>query len=71
MIEPESHEKLRREMSERIRADRELLEGVRDEIRPLRAAVRRIQPRSTTDLPGRCVIDFASRRATHGELGRT
>jgi hypothetical protein len=50
MIEPESHEKLRREMSERIRADRELLEGVRDEIRPLRAAVRRIQPRSTTSI---------------------
>jgi hypothetical protein len=24
-----------------------------------------------SDLPGRCVIDFASRRATHGELGRT
>lgn len=50
MIEPESHEKLRREISERIRADKALLEGLRDEIRPLRAAVRRIQPRSTTSI---------------------
>jgi hypothetical protein len=50
VIEPESHEKLRREISERIRADKALLEGLRDEIRPLRAAVRRIQPRSTTSI---------------------
>ncbi len=50
MIEPESHEKLRREISERIRADKALLEGLRDEIRPLRGAVRRIQPRSTTSI---------------------
>jgi hypothetical protein len=50
VIEPESHDKLRREISERIRADKALLEGLRDEIRPLRAAVRRIQPRSTTSI---------------------
>jgi len=50
VIEPESHEKLRREISERIRADKALLEGLRDEIRPLRGAVRRIQPRSTTSI---------------------
>jgi hypothetical protein len=50
LIEPESHEKLRREIGERIRADRSLLDGLRAEIRPLRANVRRIQPRSTTSI---------------------
>lgn len=50
LIEPESHEKLRREIGERIRADRSLLDGLREEIRPLRANVRRIQPRSTTSI---------------------
>src|SRR5437867_7375627 len=48
MIEPESHEQLRREIGERIAADRALLDGLRAEIRPLRAQVTRIQSRSTT-----------------------
>ena len=50
MIEPESHEQLRREISERIAADRALLDGLRAEIRPLRAQVTRIQPRTTTSI---------------------
>src|SRR5712691_8060167 len=50
MIEPESHEHLRREISERIAADRALLDVLRAEIRPLRAQVKRIQPRTTTSI---------------------
>jgi hypothetical protein len=50
MIEPESHEKLRREIGERIAADRALLDMLRAEIRPLRTQVRRIQPRTTTSI---------------------
>lgn len=50
MIEPESHEQLRRGISERIAADRALLDGLRAEIRPLRAQVTRIQPRTTTSI---------------------
>src|SRR5262245_49498115 len=50
MIEPESHERLRREISERIRDDQGLLEGLRAEIRPLRQQMQRIQPRTTTSI---------------------
>jgi hypothetical protein len=50
MIEPESHAKLRREISERIADDRALLDTLRGEIRPLRDHVRRIQPRTTTSI---------------------
>jgi len=50
MIDPESHEQLRREITERIAADRALLDGLRTEIRPLRAQVIRIQPRTTTSI---------------------
>jgi hypothetical protein len=50
VIEPESHEKLRHEISERIAADRALLDELRAEIRPLRDQVRRIQPRTTTSI---------------------
>src|SRR5436190_12870474 len=50
MIEPESHEQLRREITERIAADRGLLDGLRTEIRPLRPQVTRIQPRTTTSI---------------------
>ncbi len=50
MIEPESHERLRREISERIAADRALLDVLRAEIRPLRPQVKRIQPRTTTSI---------------------
>lgn len=55
MIEPESHEKLRVEIAERIRADRKLLDDLRDEVRPLRTQVHRIQP-STPD--ARLVVRF-------------
>jgi hypothetical protein len=50
MIEPESHEQLRREVAERIATDRGLLDALRAEVRPLRYSVRRIQPRSTTSI---------------------
>src|SRR5438093_6959140 len=50
MIEPESHEQLRREIGERIAADRALLDGLRAEIRPLRAQVTRIDARATTSI---------------------
>lgn len=50
MIEPESHDKLRQEIGERIRDDRALLEALRAEIRSLKQDVKRIQPRSTTSI---------------------
>jgi len=50
LIEPQSHEKLRQEITERIAEDRHILDRLRDEIRPLRSEVRRIQPRSTTSI---------------------
>jgi hypothetical protein len=50
MIDPDSHDQLRREISERIATDRELLDSLRAEIRPLRNQVRRIQPRTTTSI---------------------
>ncbi len=50
MIEPESHERLRREIGERIRDDQGLLDALRAEIRPLRRQVQRIQARTTTSI---------------------
>lgn len=50
MIEAESHRRLRQEISERIIADRNLLDSLRAEIRPLRSAVERIQPRTSTSI---------------------
>src|SRR5207247_3336235 len=50
VIEPESHARLRREISERIADDRALLDTLRGEIRPLRGQVRRIQARTTTSI---------------------
>jgi hypothetical protein len=50
MIEPESHERLRREIGERIQDDQGLLDALRAEIRPLRQQVQRIQPRTTTSI---------------------
>jgi hypothetical protein len=50
MIEPESHERLRREVAERILEDRRLLDDLRNEVGPLRGQVRRIQPRVTTSI---------------------
>jgi len=48
MIDPESLKTLSAELRERMAEDRKLLEELRTEIRPLRAATRRIQPRSAT-----------------------
>lgn len=50
MIDPDSHDQLRREIAERISADRHLLDQLRLEVRPLRAAVTRIHPRTTTSI---------------------
>jgi len=50
MIEPQSHQQLSQEIAERMAEDREILDKLREEIRPLRADVRRIQPRTTTSI---------------------
>jgi hypothetical protein len=50
VIEPDSHDLLRRQIAERIATDRALLDKLRAEVRPLRSQVRRIQPRSTTSI---------------------
>src|SRR5947207_2654852 len=50
MIEPENYYRLKQEITDRIEAERELLGQLRAEIRPLRNAVRRIQPRITTSI---------------------
>ncbi|ABW27420.1 hypothetical protein [Acaryochloris marina] len=50
MIDPESHEHLSTEIANRIAEDREILEQLRSEIRPLKSAVRRIQARTTTSV---------------------
>ena len=48
MIDPESIDALRQALSESIAGDRRVLDELCDEVRPLKAATRRIQPRSTT-----------------------
>jgi hypothetical protein len=48
MIDPDSHAQLRDQITERIAADRALLDQLRAEIRPLKTNVRMIQPRTTT-----------------------
>jgi hypothetical protein len=50
VIEPESHAQLRREIAERIAADRALLDGLRAEVAPLRSAVQAIRPRTATSI---------------------
>jgi len=50
MIDPQSQAELKREITDRIMADRALLDQLRAEIRPLRNQVRRIQPRTTTSI---------------------
>ena len=50
MIEPQSHQQLRNEISERITADKHLLDTLREEIQPLRSQVRRIQSRTATSI---------------------
>ncbi|MBK9127593.1 MAG: hypothetical protein IPM13_07300 [Phycisphaerales bacterium] len=48
MIDPESIEALQTALSESIASDRRVLDELCEEIRPLKSATRRIQPRSTT-----------------------
>jgi len=48
MIDPESIDALRAELQNSITGDRRVLEELRDDVRPLKAATRKIQPRSTT-----------------------
>ncbi|MGE0543888.1 MAG: hypothetical protein AB7R89_27290 [Dehalococcoidia bacterium] len=48
MIDPASQQYLKRVLSERMADDRAILDQLRDEVRPLRNSVRRIQPRTTT-----------------------
>jgi hypothetical protein len=48
LIDPESHRLLRREIADRMRADRAVLDVLREEIRTLLTGIRRIQPRTTT-----------------------
>jgi len=50
MIDPESQQILKREIVERMMADRVILDTLREEIRPLRSAIRLIQPRTTTSI---------------------
>src|SRR5215216_370368 len=50
MIDPQSQNKLKEEIRSRMKADRALLDQLRQEIRPLRSQVRRIQPRTTTSI---------------------
>ncbi len=50
MIDPQSLGGLRHAIHDQIAGDRVLLEQLRQEIRPLRGATRRIQPRSTTSI---------------------
>jgi len=50
MIDPKSQAQLNREIVERIKSDRQILDQLRTEIRPLRNSVRRIQPRTVTSI---------------------
>jgi hypothetical protein len=50
MLDPTSHAKLRTEIRARIEDDRGVLDTLREEIRPLVAESRRIQPRTTTSI---------------------
>jgi hypothetical protein len=50
MIEPQSEAELRKEIAERIKADRAVLDKLREEVRLLKPAVRRIIPRTTTSI---------------------
>ncbi len=50
MADTDSYARLKREIVERMAEDRSVLEQLRDEIRPLRSEVRRIQPRNTTSI---------------------
>src|SRR5881396_1810228 len=48
--DPDSLDRLKKELAARLAADRGLLDELRSEVRPLRTATCRIQPRSTTSI---------------------
>lgn len=50
MLDPDSQAQLRDAISECIGSDQGVLDALREEIRPLRSATRRIQPRATTSI---------------------
>lgn len=50
MIDPQTHKDLKNEILERILSDKEILENLRSEIRAVKSAVKRIQPRATTSI---------------------
>jgi hypothetical protein len=50
MIDTQSYSRLKQEIAERTLADCGLLDKLRQEIRPLRSEVRRIQPRIATSV---------------------
>ena len=50
MLDPQSHTVLKAEIRKQIGQDMRILEGLRDEIGPLKSAVRRILPRATTSI---------------------
>ena len=50
MIEPQSYSTLKKEISDRMQSDYEILRQLRAEIRPLRSQVRRIQSRNATSI---------------------
>src|SRR5215217_5157459 len=50
MIDPQSQTQLKQEIADRLLADRSILDELRNEIRPLRDQVRRVQPRNITSI---------------------
>jgi hypothetical protein len=50
MIDPASQVQLKEAIADCIGADQGVLDGLREEIRPLKSATRRIQPRATTSI---------------------
>src|SRR5215471_12897417 len=50
MLDPESHQALRKQIAQQIAEDSCLLDELREEIRPLKDGVRRILPRTTTSI---------------------
>lgn len=50
MIDPSTQGELKNAIADCIRADRSVLDALREEIRPLRSQTRKIQPRATTSI---------------------
>jgi len=50
MIDPNSYKTLSDEIVDRIKDDKNVLDQLRQEIRPLKSNIRRIQPRTTTSI---------------------